>query len=1230
MGTDVGAISGKISLKDDYSKELDKFTKSIENTGKKMQAVGKKLTIGVTAPIVAATAVITKMGAAFDAEMVKINTLVGVSIDKVDAWNSEILKMSTAVGRGPKELAEAMFVVTSAGERGENALKILEASAQAAAVGLGDTTTVARTVTAVMQAYASSGMTASRATDVLTATVREGNLEAASLAGSLGRILGTASQVGITFEEVGSFIATFTRLGVKSEEAVTALRGTVNMLLKPTEQSSEALKSVGMSFEGLREAVVEKGLTRALVDLVGAFKGNETGLARVIPNVRALAGVLGTAGAQAENFVAISDSINQSQGMAIKAFETTQKSITQQFRVISATFKRALTEMGLALIPVIQDKIIPALTDAVTWLSEMAAAFRELPTSAKTAAVAIAGVAAALGPLIFAAGTFLTLLPHMAAGLTIVKGAFASTAIVTSTSVIPNLATMGTTAVTTTASVSKLAIGTAGLKVAAAGLVGIAIGKWLNDLAAGARDGGDAIDKAVEEVGLFKATMSVIPDLVTGYGNTVKNVWSNIGSFIGDVWEGIKMGAASMFESITSMLGPVGSLFEGMFAGIKAGIGGTVDAVQGAIESVAGTIFNANVKAAQGVEQWTDEQRKAFEDFKKGQDLADDAASMFFDTLETGYVPAIKGIGDLDSVTKKTAASIGDADEATKKLNERLDRLIQEAEEAAERMKQVRIEASEMAEIAWQESEAERIAKAQEEAEKRKTDAVIKGLDLIREQSNEVTDVVEKHEELAKSQEEFNKAIQAANQLAQLLGGTFGSVVGQITAAASAMKMLSVAGGGGLSGIFGGLKDTFSKGMEEAGGGIMGVIGGVSAIAGPIAAMAGPVIKAVSSLFSRGGPFGKASIASIVENEMGVGISEGLAKSIEASGQPVQLALAQIFQEGAMSIDSLAQEMGDIFSGLSRGEFTKPEAIAALEQTVPLLIENFGQLGVEGEAQVQRIIAAAQNMGIEFAGLGELISTTLGPSVNEVAETLGLTTQEAKKFAEMLGIKLPTEAQKLAAALGIPAKSVKEIGDALEKEFGMGLEDIQTILDTMGISIEDLAASLGVEIPKSIEAGSKESEELADGTKEVGDNLNHALERANRLADALGRAADESHNIQIPSGGGELPGFQHGGIVDRPTVGLIGEGDGGPEVVAPVKALFGNLGSDIAEKVARAVISQPGPRDSGGGGITISGGVFLGSPEEIAKYLGEAVGIALRENYGGSMTNIYEGMDRTS
>ena len=394
----IGTISVRINaITSDLDKGLKRGERRLAAFSKKATQMGRTLTRRVTLPLTLAGVAATKMAVTFDEEMTKIITLVGVADDQVNEWRQSILALGPAVGIGPTELARALFVVTSAGERGANALDIVEQAAKASAIGLGDTATTARAVTAAMQAYSKQGLTASRATEILVATVREGNLEAASLAGSLGRVIGIASQVGVSFEQVGGFIATFTRLGVSAEESTTALRQILTLLLKPTKQSEQALKSAGLSAEALRRSVGEQGLAGTLRLLVDRFKGQEEILAQVIPNVRALSGVLGTAGSQGEAFAQINENIANSLGIVDEGFNRVRQTPAQEWKEFTASAAVMAIEIG--------NKLIPTFKKVVEFASELIDKFTSLDSKTQDNIIQFGILAATLGPVLLIIGS---------------------------------------------------------------------------------------------------------------------------------------------------------------------------------------------------------------------------------------------------------------------------------------------------------------------------------------------------------------------------------------------------------------------------------------------------------------------------------------------------------------------------------------------------------------------------------------------------------------------------------------------------------------------------------------------------------------------------------------------------------------------------------------------------------------------------------------------------------
>lgn len=376
---------------------------SLRRFGAKAKRIGGNITRNVSVPFAAAGAAGVKLATDLETSFSKIENLVGITGEALQNFKNSVKAVSAATGQSQQDLSQALFTVASAGLRGAEATEVLERAAKASAIGLGDTQQIAQALTGVLQAYSKENLTAAEATDTLTAIVREGNLEAESLAPTLGRIVGIGSQLGISFKELGANIATFTRLGVPAEEAVVGLRGIMTSFLKPTQDAEKALATLGLTSQDLRDKVGEEGLQSTLAFLTESFKGNDEALVSVFGNVRALSAVLGTAGAQGQEYASVLDNISNSTGIVDEGFKNVSQTSGFQFQQTLNTLRNAGVELGAALLPLVT-KLANFLTSALN-------GFRNLSTETKTIILTLTAVLAASGPIMSAIGFISAAIP---------------------------------------------------------------------------------------------------------------------------------------------------------------------------------------------------------------------------------------------------------------------------------------------------------------------------------------------------------------------------------------------------------------------------------------------------------------------------------------------------------------------------------------------------------------------------------------------------------------------------------------------------------------------------------------------------------------------------------------------------------------------------------------------------------------------------------------------------
>lgn len=378
---------------------------SFQKAARNMQQAGRDLSAAVTLPLAAIGYASAKAAADFETQTTRLVTLSGVGEDQMHQFRDSILALAPAVGIGPGELAKGMLAVTSTGIRGAEALDILKVSAKASADGLGDVYTVALTVTSVVNAYGAANISAARAADVLYQTVVEGNAEASTLAPQLGKVVGLASDMGVSFEEVGASIATFTRLGVDAETATISLRQILASLLNPSAQARKAMEDLGTSADSLRQSIKERGLADTLIGLMHDAQGNSDAIGQLFGNIRALSGVLGTAGSQADAYRTILEHLQQSTGVVDDAFNRTAQTASFMFNSMKAQLETIMVSVGQQIMPTLESLATNVLQPLLQDLGALVAAFGQLPPGIQQGIVAFLAAATALGPVLLSVGT---------------------------------------------------------------------------------------------------------------------------------------------------------------------------------------------------------------------------------------------------------------------------------------------------------------------------------------------------------------------------------------------------------------------------------------------------------------------------------------------------------------------------------------------------------------------------------------------------------------------------------------------------------------------------------------------------------------------------------------------------------------------------------------------------------------------------------------------------------
>jgi TP901 family phage tail tape measure protein len=388
--------------------------------GSKLQSVGGSLTRSLTLPLVAIGGAATSMAFNFDQSMTQIKSLVGIAGDEVDAMGETAKQMALDTGKSATEAADALFFITSAGLRGDEAMQTLEASLKAAAVGLGETKTIADLATSAMNAYGSDTLSASAATDILATAVREGKLEASELAGSMGGVIPIASNLGVEFHEVAGAMAAMSRTGTNASEGATQLNAILSSIAKPTEQSITAFERMGLTTDDLQKSLAEDGLMNTLVLLKNRLDSTGLSFTDIVPNIRAWKGVLDLTGAGMETNIGIMKSLENHLGATDRMFKINAESASFKFNKSLNEMKGSLLEVGSVLL----EMLVPVVTKLGNFLRGASDAFRELDQGTKEMIITIGGIVAAVGPMLLFIGKIVSVFGQLAPLLPVIATGF--------------------------------------------------------------------------------------------------------------------------------------------------------------------------------------------------------------------------------------------------------------------------------------------------------------------------------------------------------------------------------------------------------------------------------------------------------------------------------------------------------------------------------------------------------------------------------------------------------------------------------------------------------------------------------------------------------------------------------------------------------------------------------------------------------------------------------------
>lgn len=410
-------LVGSIFIKNDKANEdIDKTSKKAESmaekvgsafhkAGQKITSVGKAIA-PVSIGMATALGASVKSASDFTNGMAKMSTLFDTQKVSVSDLSKQFINLSNKTGLASTELAEAGYQALSAGVDVNNAVSFVETAGNLAKAGFTATSTAVDVLTTAMNAYGEQAGTAEEISNKLVRTQNLGKTTVDELASAMGKVIPTASAMGVNIDNLTSGYVMLTKQGIATAEATTYLNSMMNELGDSGTKLGGVIKEkTGMSFQ----ECMQSGMSLADVLQVTKQYADENGIAYNELWSSAEAGkaglsILNGGVEEFNNTVGIMASKTDDVGEALNKLETPSVKVKKALNQVKNAGIELGTTIMSALAPTLE-KVTGLIEKATTWFSSLDEKTKQNIATAMALVAGLSPVLMIIGKLVGSIGS---------------------------------------------------------------------------------------------------------------------------------------------------------------------------------------------------------------------------------------------------------------------------------------------------------------------------------------------------------------------------------------------------------------------------------------------------------------------------------------------------------------------------------------------------------------------------------------------------------------------------------------------------------------------------------------------------------------------------------------------------------------------------------------------------------------------------------------------------------
>ena len=569
-----GTVGGQVIA--EMGRKMQEVGDKIKAVGDKISSVGQSLTTTVTLPIVAAgTAAVTSF-AEVDKTMTLANQTMGNTAEQASLLNKAMEEAASNSTFGMNDAAQASLNFARAGLDAQQAASAMAPAMNLAAGEAGDLDVVSSGLVATINGFGDTFEQAEHYADVFAAACNNSALDVNGLSESMSVAAPIFKTAGKDVEDAALYLGVMANAGIEANVAANSLKTGMARLAQPTKQAKEAMEDYGIAMSdiwnedgSMKDSVeIQRNLHEAFAKL---SEQEQMAAAGAIFGKNQMASWLALINTAPSEVDALSESIKNSTGTTQEMADAMMSGFGGSIEKLKSSLDVLMTSLG----SIIAEYLTPVI-EKIQGVIDM---FMAMDEETKKQIVTIAGIVAAVGPVLLVGGKIIS-------GIGTIISAMGTVATFIGGTLIPAITAISAPVLAVVAAVAALAAGFVYLYK-----TNEDFRNKVNELVSGIKENFgqmiETIKPALDE--LFTTIKTVVGELVEAFKQFMKDaepVFEFIATGIAGVINGVMQAATPIINAVNSIIKMVSSVVKGLFSLLTGDFKGFASNMKDALKSM--------------------------------------------------------------------------------------------------------------------------------------------------------------------------------------------------------------------------------------------------------------------------------------------------------------------------------------------------------------------------------------------------------------------------------------------------------------------------------------------------------------------------------------------------------------------------------------------------------------------------------------------------------------------